>query len=76
MAISKFDKQLQIEQLRYIEAEHPLEGDGESECLDHSENEDFDHRLWQRAMCLIKQHDFWIHAQRACNGNTLLLATG
>ena len=58
MAISKFDKQLQIEQLRYIEAEHPLEGDGESECLDHSENEDFDHRLWQRAMCLIKQHDF------------------
>ena len=36
MAISKFDKQLQIEQIRYIETEHPLDCDSDPDLLEHS----------------------------------------
>ncbi|MBT8119693.1 MAG: DUF2868 domain-containing protein [Gammaproteobacteria bacterium] len=58
MAISKFDKQLQIEQIRYIETEHPLDCDAEPWSLDQSGQGDFEERLWRRAKCLIQQHDF------------------
>ena len=58
MAISKFDKQLQIEQIRYIETEHPLDCDSNPDLLEHSGQGDFEDRLWQRAECLIRQHDF------------------
>ncbi len=57
MAISKFDKQLQIEQIRYMEAEAPLVCEGEAELPDHSEHGGFEDRLWQRASCLVQQHD-------------------
>jgi hypothetical protein len=56
VAISKFDKHLLIEQLRYIETEHPLVCDTEAGFNDHSTHIEFEERLWQRAQCLVKQH--------------------
>ncbi|KJK21189.1 hypothetical protein UB46_28705 [Burkholderiaceae bacterium 16] len=34
------------------------------------------HLRVQRTRRLIKQHDGWVHRQRACDGNPLLLPTG
>jgi hypothetical protein len=65
VAISKFDKQLQIEQIRYIETEHPLDCDSDPDLLEHSGQGDFEDRLWQRAECLIRQHDFSVLLGRA-----------
>ena len=65
MAISKFDKLLQIEQIRYIESQHPLDYDADSQLLNHPEQGDFEERLWQRAKYLIQQHDFSILLHRA-----------
>ena len=65
MATSKFDKQLQIEQIRYIEAEVPFACDGEAELPYHSESGDFEGRLWQRASCIAQQHDLSVLLGRA-----------
>lgn len=57
MTISKFDKSILIEQIRYIETRHPLACDNEDELSDLSLHQNFHERLWQRAKCLIRQHD-------------------
>lgn len=65
MAISKFDKQVQIEQLRYIESEHPSDMDTGPEFSAQSEFGDFEQRLWQRASNIIQQHGFSVLLDRA-----------
>ena len=57
MSISKFDKSLLIEQIRYIESATALSCDDEDEFSDLSRHHDFQQRLWLRAQCLVKQHD-------------------
>ena len=57
MTISNFDKRLLIEQIRYIETEHPLARDAEDVLSDFSEHSNFEDRLWQRAKHLIDHHD-------------------
>ncbi len=57
MTISKFDKSLLIEQIRYIESASALSCDDEDEFSDLSSHYDFQQRLWLRAQCLVKQHD-------------------
>ena len=52
-----FDKRLLIEQIRYIEAKQELACDTEQEFSDPSAHKDFEQRLWQRAQCLLRQHD-------------------
>jgi hypothetical protein len=54
---SNFDKRLLIEQIRYLEAEHKLACNDEQAFSDHSVHKDFEQRLWQRAQCMLKQHD-------------------
>jgi hypothetical protein len=57
VTISKFDKSLLIEQIRYIETQHPLDGDNENELSSLSSHQNFHERLWQRAKCLVRLHD-------------------
>ena len=57
MTISNFDKRLLIEQIRFMEAEHPLACDTEEVLPDFSEHSDFEDRLWQRAKHLIDNYD-------------------
>jgi hypothetical protein len=57
VTISKFDKSLLIEQIRYIETEHPLACDNEDQFSDVSLHQNFHERLWRRAKCLVRQHD-------------------
>ncbi|NOQ88348.1 MAG: DUF2868 domain-containing protein [Gammaproteobacteria bacterium] len=57
MTISNFDKRLLIEQIRYMETQQPLACDAEEKAPDHSVHNDFEDRLWQRAQCLVEQHD-------------------
>lgn len=57
VATSNFDKHLLIEQIRYIEAEHPLACDTESGFNGPSVHTGFEDRLWQRAMCILQQYD-------------------
>ena len=57
MTISKFDKSLLIEQIRYIETQHTLACDNEEELSDLSLHQNFHERLWQRAKYLVRQHD-------------------
>jgi hypothetical protein len=57
VTISKFDKSLLIEQIRYIETEQPLACDNEDELADLSSHQDFQQRLWLRAQQLVRQHD-------------------
>jgi hypothetical protein len=54
---STFDKRIQIEQIRYLEAEHPLVCETEETFADHSAHKDFEQRLWQRVQCLVDQYD-------------------
>ena len=62
---STFDKRLLIEQIRYMEAEHPLDCDNEEVFTDHSLHKDFEQRLWQRAQCLVTQHELSATLERA-----------
>lgn len=57
MTTSNFDKRLLIEQIRYIETRQLLACDAEEKTADHSVHKDFEDRLWQRAKCLVEQHD-------------------
>ena len=57
MTTSNFDKRLLIEQIRYIETQQSLACDAEEKAADHSVHRDFEDRLWQRAKCLVEQHD-------------------
>lgn len=57
MTISNFDKRVLIEQIRYIEAKQKLACDAVEELSGPSEHKDFEQRLWQRALCLVQQHD-------------------
>jgi hypothetical protein len=54
---STFDKRLLIEQIRYLEAEHPFVCENDETFSDHSAHKDFEQRLWQRAQCLVDQYD-------------------
>jgi hypothetical protein len=65
VTISNFDKQLLIEQIRYMETEHPLACDAEEVAADHSVHKDFEERLWQRAQCIVEQHDLSLQLGRA-----------
>jgi hypothetical protein len=65
VAISDFDKQLLIEQVRYIEAEHPLACDTEEDFSDHNLHMGFDERLWLRAQHLVERHDLSLLLTRA-----------
>jgi len=65
VAISKFDKQLQIEQLRYIETEHPSDMGSGGEFSGQPEHGDFAERLWQRAQYLVQQYGFSALLNRA-----------
>ena len=56
-SISSFDKRVLIEQIRYLETEHPLACDNDESFSDHSVHTGFEDRLWLRAQCLIRQHD-------------------
>ncbi|MBE9559411.1 MAG: DUF2868 domain-containing protein [Proteobacteria bacterium] len=56
MATSHFDKHLLIEQIRYMETEHPLACNTEEDFSDHNAGKDFEDRLWLRAKCLVEQH--------------------
>ncbi len=57
MTISNFDKQLVIEQLRYIEATQTLPCNNEDPSQNLSNHHTFIDRLWQRAQCLVDQHE-------------------
>ena len=57
MTISNFDKRLRIEQIRYIETQGSLACDADVQTPDRSLPDDFENRLWQRAQCLVQQHD-------------------
>jgi len=57
VTISNFDKRLLIEQIRNMETQHTLACDAEEKAPDLSVHNDFENRLWQRAQCLVEQHD-------------------
>ncbi|MBT8130289.1 MAG: DUF2868 domain-containing protein [Gammaproteobacteria bacterium] len=57
MTTSNFDKRLLIEQIRYIETQQSLACDAEEKAADHATHNNFEDRLWQRARCLVEQHD-------------------
>ncbi len=65
MLTSNFDKRLLIEQIRYIEAEHPFTGDTEQPFSDHNDHKGFEERLWLRAQSLVQQHDLSLILSRA-----------
>jgi len=65
VVISNFDKRLQIEQIRYIEMQGSLACDTGVQTSDMALPNDFENRLWQRAQCLIKQHDLSLAIGRA-----------
>ena len=65
MAISNFDKRLLIEQIRYLETEHPLACDTEEHFSDHDIHKGFEDRLWLRAQHLVKQHNLSLMLARA-----------
>jgi hypothetical protein len=77
VATSDFDKQLLIEQIRYIEAEHPLACDTEDDFSGTKIQKDFDERLWLRAKHLVKQHDLSLLLTRAARlsryGKTMVI---
>jgi hypothetical protein len=63
--ISNFDKRLLIEQIRYMEKEHPLACDTEEHISDHNSHKDFEDRLWLRAQRLVEQHNLSLILGRA-----------
>lgn len=65
MTISNFDKRLRIEQIRYIETQGSLACDAEVQTSDLSLPDNFENRLWQRAQCLVQQHDLSLAMGRA-----------
>jgi len=65
VVISNFDKRLLIEQIRYIETEHPLACDTEEDFSGHNVHKDFEDRLWLRTQCLFKQHNLSLMLSRA-----------
>jgi len=62
---SNFNKRLQIEQIRYIETVRTLDCEHDDKFADHALHQDFEHRLWLRAQCLVKQHALSAALQRA-----------
>jgi hypothetical protein len=56
VTISNFDKQLLIEQLRYIETTQKFICSDEEMQSDLSGHHDFDDHLWQRAQCLVDRY--------------------
>ena len=65
MTVSNFDKRLLIEQIRYMEAQQSFDCAAQEELADHSSHKDFEQRLWQRAQCLVEQHDLSAAVSRA-----------
>ncbi len=65
MAISKFDKRLLIEQIRYMETDHPLACDTEEDSPSYIAGKDFEDRLWLRAQCLVEQQGLSLILGRA-----------
>jgi hypothetical protein len=65
VAISNFDKRLLIEQIRYMETDHPLACDTEEDFSSHIAGKDFEDRLWLRAQCLVEQHGLSLMLGRA-----------
>jgi len=65
VVISNFDKRLLIEQIRYMETEHPLVCDTEEHFSDHNVHKDFEDRLWLRAQHLVEQHNLSLELGRA-----------
>ncbi len=65
MLTSNFDKRLLIEQIRYIEAEHPFANNTEQSFSDHNDHKGFEERLWLRAQSLAQQHDLSLMLSRA-----------
>ena len=57
MKISKFDKRIVIEQIRYMETQQALVCDADESSYEIPVQSDFEGRLWQRAQCLMAQHD-------------------
>ncbi|MGB5397337.1 MAG: DUF2868 domain-containing protein [Gammaproteobacteria bacterium] len=57
MTVSNFDKRIVIEQIRYMETQQALVCDAEQSFQDVAVQADFENRLWQRAQCLMAQHD-------------------
>ena len=53
-------------------AQHGHAGSGQ---LNHGVEHFLDHLRVKRRGRLVEQHDAWVHAQRACNGDALLLTT-
>ncbi len=64
MTISNFDKRLRIEQIRYIETQGSLACEAEVQTPDPSLPNDFENRLWQRALCIVRQHDLSLAMER------------
>ena len=77
---SKFDRQVLIEQLRYIEAQDSLAGENDDLAAELAANHDFSARLWLRATRLIERNELMPALQRAAklasiaNGVALLVA--
>ncbi|RKZ67921.1 MAG: hypothetical protein DRQ44_05060 [Gammaproteobacteria bacterium] len=65
VVVSNFDKRLLIEQIRYMETEHPLACDTEEHFSDHNVHKDFEDRLWLRAQRLVEQHNLSLMLGRA-----------
>ena len=65
MVVSNFDKRLLVEQIRYMETEHPLVCDTEEHFSDHNIHRNFEDRLWLRAQCLVEQHNLSMMLGRA-----------
>jgi len=65
VATSNFDKRLLIEQIRYMEAEHPLACDTKEHSSDDNKHKGFEDRLWLRSQRLVEQHDLSLMLGRA-----------
>ena len=59
VTLSRFDKQVILEQLRYIEVERPLSHDAGEIDLEHTKHNNFEDHLWQRARHLVDNNDLW-----------------
>jgi hypothetical protein len=65
VTISNFDKRVLIEQVRYIEKEHALACDDQSESPDYSLHSNFEDRLWRRARHLVDCNNLRSATERA-----------
>ena len=65
VTISNFDKRVLIEQVRYIEKEHTLACDDQSESPDYSLHSNYEDRLWRRARHLVDCNNLRPATERA-----------